>query len=93
MEWLASGTRRDVCILLYGRELSAQTLKSELEARYDRRVKPDRFYGAVEALESTGHVETQVEGLEDVYLLTEAGRRRVEAQYEWMQECLEADAE
>ena len=49
MEWLASGTRRDVCILLYGRELGAQTLKSELEARYDRRVKPDRFYGAVEA--------------------------------------------
>ena len=36
MEWLASGTRRDVCILLYGRELRAQTLKSELEARYDR---------------------------------------------------------
>ena len=92
MEWLASGTRRDICILLYGRELRAQTLKSELEARYDRRVKPDRFYGAVEALESTGHVETQVEGLEDVYSLTEAGRTRVETQFDWLQDRLDAHA-
>ena len=91
MEWLASGTRRDVCILLYRRELDAQTLKSELEARYDRRVKPDRFYGAVEALESTGHVEKHVEGLEDVYSLTEAGRTRVEAQFGWMHQRLGTD--
>jgi len=86
MEWLTSGMRRDVCILLYDEQVRAQTLKSRLEARYDRRVKPDRFYGALERLESTGHVDTHVEGLEDVYSLTDAGRERVEAQYEWMQE-------
>ncbi len=91
MEWLTSGMRRDVCILLYGEELRAQTLKSELEARYDRRIKPDRFYGALETLESKDHVEKRVEGLEDVYSLTDAGRERVEAQFEWMRDRLAAE--
>lgn len=91
MEWLTSGLRRDVCILLYGEELRAQTLKSELEAHYDRRVKPDRFYGALETLESKGHLEKHVEGLEDVYELTAAGRERVEAQHEWMRERVAAE--
>lgn len=86
MEWLTSGLRRDVCILLYGEETRAQTLKSEVEARYDRRLKPDRFYGALDALESKGHVEKHVDGLEDVYSLTGPGRERVDAQFEWMQE-------
>jgi len=86
MEWLTSGLRRDLCILLYGDERRAQALKSALEARYDRRVKPDRFYGALEALESTGFVGVRVEGLEDVYSLTDAGRAAVEAQFEWMTE-------
>jgi DNA-binding PadR family transcriptional regulator len=93
MEWLTSGMRRDVCILLYGEELRAQTVKSGLEERYDRRVKPDRFYGALDTLESTGHVEKHVEGLEDVYSLTDAGRERVEAQFEWMGERLRAGDE
>lgn len=86
MEWLTSGLRRDVCILLYDEECRAQTLKSALEARYDRRVKPDRFYGALETLESKGFVEKHVEGLEDVYSLTDAGRTSVERQYEWVRE-------
>lgn len=84
MEWLTSGLRRDLCILLYDGELRAQTLKSDLEAHYERRVKPDRFYGALDALESKGHVETHVEGLEDVYSLTTPGRERVASQFEWM---------
>ena len=83
MEWLTSGLRRDICILLYGEEWRAQSLKSTLERRYDRRVKPDRFYGALNALESKGFVEKRVEGLEDVYSLTDAGKKRVEAQLEW----------
>lgn len=86
MEWLASGLRRDVCILLYGDERRAQALKSALEARYDRRVKPDRFYGALEALESKGFVRVRVEGLEDVYSLTDAGRAAVETQFEWFRD-------
>jgi DNA-binding PadR family transcriptional regulator len=91
MEWLTSGTRRDVCLLLYGEEVRAQTLKSRLEARYDRRVKPDRFYGALDTLESKGHVEKHVEGLEDVYSLTDAGRQHVEAQSEWMRQRIGTD--
>ena len=83
MEWLTSGLRRDICILLYDEERRAQSLKSTLERRYDRRVKPDRFYGALDALESKGFVEQRVEGLEDVYSLTDPGRKSVETQFEW----------
>lgn len=86
MEWLTSGMRRDVCVLLYGEERRAQQLKSALERRYDRRVKPDRFYGALDALESKGHVEKRVSGLEDVYSLTDGGRTAVETQFEWMRD-------
>jgi len=86
MEWLTSGLRRDICVLLYDDERRAQALKSAIEARYDRRVKPDRFYGALDALESKGFVDKRLEGLEDVYSLTDAGRRGVETQLEWMRE-------
>jgi DNA-binding PadR family transcriptional regulator len=86
MEWLTSGLRRDVCVLLYDEERRAQKLKSTLEARYGRRVKPDRFYGALQSLEKNGHVEKRVEGLEDVYSLTGAGRNAVEEQFAWMRE-------
>jgi DNA-binding PadR family transcriptional regulator len=92
MEWLTSGLRRDACILLYGDEQRAQALKSALEARYDRRLKPDRFHGALQALESKGFVEKRVEGLEDVYSLTAAGRDGVEAQFEWFEEQLDVEA-
>ena len=93
MEWLTSGLRRDICVLLYGEGRRAQTLKSAVESRYDRRVKPDRFYGAVEALESNGFVEKHVEGLEDVYSLSEAGEKTVERQFEWMREQIEGPDE
>ncbi|MFQ3320048.1 MAG: DNA-binding PadR family transcriptional regulator [Natronomonas sp.] len=89
MEWLTSGLRRDICILLYDEERRAQQLKSALEARYDRRLKPDRFYGALDTLESKGYVEKHVEGLEDVYSLTDGGRTGVEKQFEWLQERVE----
>ncbi len=88
MEWLTSGLRRDICIALHGEPRRAQTLKSELESRYDRRLKPDRFYGALESLESNGFVRKRVEGLEDVYSLTDAGRAALETQFEWMDEQL-----
>ena len=89
MEWLTSGLRRDVCVLLYGEERRAQKLKSALESRYGRRVKPDRFYGALDSLEKNGYVDQRVEGLEDVYSLTDAGRSSVESQFEWMREQVE----
>ncbi|WP_299235680.1 PadR family transcriptional regulator [Natronomonas sp.] len=89
MEWLTSGLRRDICVLLYGDSERAQTLKSAIEAKYDRRVTPDRFYGAVEALESNGFLEKRVEGLEDVYSLSAAGKGAVETQFEWMKDHVE----
>jgi len=89
MEWLTSGLRRDICVLLYGDERRAQQLKSDLETHYDRRVPPERFYGALEQLESKGFVEKRVDGLEDVYSLTDGGRSGVERQFEWMAERVE----
>jgi DNA-binding PadR family transcriptional regulator len=84
MEWLTSGLRRDICVLLYDGERRAQQLKSDLETHYDRRIPPERFYGALETLDSKGFVEKRVEGLEDVYSLTDPSRERLEAQFEWM---------
>lgn len=86
MEWLTSGLRRDICVLLYDEEWRAQALKSAIESKYDRRVKPDRFYGALRTLESKGFVRKRVDGLEDVYSLTDGGRSAVETQFEWMSE-------
>ncbi|WP_255150542.1 PadR family transcriptional regulator [Halorarius halobius] len=85
-KWLASGTRRDICILLYGEEMPAQKLKSALQDRYDRRIDPEQFRAALRALEDTGHVEKRVDGLADVFSLSEAGRRGVERQYEWFEQ-------
>ena len=93
MEWLTSGLRRDVCVLLYGDQHRAQRLKSAIEARYDRRIEPERFYGALDALESKGFLDKRVEGLEDVYALTGAGRRGVEAHAEWLCERVGAGAD
>jgi DNA-binding PadR family transcriptional regulator len=85
-EWLASGMRRDICVLLYGEDRRAQQLKSALQDHYDRRIRPEQFRGALRELEATGDVEKQVEGLADVFSLTEQGRQRVERQYAWMGE-------
>ncbi|WP_255196820.1 PadR family transcriptional regulator [Halorarius litoreus] len=85
-EWLASGMRRDICVLLYGEERSTQKLKSALQDRYDRRIRPKQFRGALRALEDDGYVEKRVDGLADVFSLTEAGERGVERQYEWLTE-------
>lgn len=92
-KWLQSGRRRDVCILLYDTDgLPAQKLKTGLESRYDERIEPRQFYGALDALERLGYVECRTEGLSDVYELTEAGSQRVREQYEWLRERV-ADAE
>lgn len=91
MEWLTSGLRRDVCILLYGEERRGQKLKSALESHYDRRVKPRQFQGAMRALVENGHVEKRVDGIADSYVLTDAGAQAVEVQYEWMHEHVQGD--
>ncbi|WP_266077603.1 helix-turn-helix transcriptional regulator [Haladaptatus caseinilyticus] len=83
--WHQSGTRRDVCILLAeGGELRGQRLKSRLESHYDKQLDPKRFYNTLSRLVESGHVEKRVEGLYDVYSLTEVGEKRLSDQFEWM---------
>jgi len=87
MRWLQSGRRRDLCVLLYGTGgVPAQKLKTRLEDRYDDRIDPKQFYGALEALERLGHVDSRTEGLSDVYELTDAGQSHVEAYADWLDE-------
>ena len=86
-KWLQSGRRRDMCILLAGAEdgeLAGQRLKTRLEERYDTRIEPRSFYGALEALADAGFVEKRVDGIAEKYALTAAGERRLREQYEWM---------
>jgi len=88
-KWLQSGRRRDVCIILAGEGTAqGQALKARLAERYDERIDPKSFYGALEALEDAGFIETQTEGIHDVYALTEAGEARLREQFAWMREQL-----
>ena len=84
MRWLNSGLRRDVCVLLADESYRQQQLKIALEDRYGDRVDADRFRRALERLVDAGFVEREVDGIHDVYALTDAGREGVEAQFEWM---------
>ncbi len=89
-KWLQSGRRRDICYLLAANEeLRSQQLKSELEIHYDDRLEPKSFYGTLSALVDAGLLETRTEGLYDVYTLTDAGEKRLEDHYRWVQTCLE----
>lgn len=87
-EWLQSGTRRDMCVLLYGNEYESQRLKSALSKRYDRRIRPKQFRSQLSALVDAGHVAQRTDGIADVYTLTATGEAAVEEQYEWMRERL-----
>jgi len=87
MKWLQSGRRRDLCFILYdGGPLQAQALKSRLEAHYDERIEPESFYGALDALVETGHLEPRESGIHDEYALTDAGRRMVDGHVAWVRD-------
>ncbi|MEF8775191.1 MAG: PadR family transcriptional regulator [Haloarculaceae archaeon] len=89
-KWLQSGRRRDICIIVAGEgEVQAQGIKAELARRYDERIDPRSFRGALEALVETKFLETRTEGLHDVYTLTAAGENRLHEQFEWMREQLD----
>ncbi|WP_458204604.1 PadR family transcriptional regulator [Haladaptatus sp. NG-SE-30] len=88
--WHQSGTRRDICIILADAgELRGQRLKTRLETHYDTSLEPKRFYGTLDRLVESGHVEKRVEGLYDVFSLTEVGEKRLREQLEWMKEKVE----
>ena len=84
--FLQSGRRRDVCVLLADEPRHAQALKTRLESHYDARIDPKSFYGALDALENAGFVETRTEGIHDVYALTDAGESRLRDHVEWVLE-------
>lgn len=91
--FLQSGRRRDICVLLAEEPRQAQALKSRLESHYDTRIDPKSFYGALDALEDAGFLETRTEGIHDVYHLTEAGERRLHEHVEWMLEHVDVDTD
>ena len=87
-----SGTRRDICALLYDAgELRSQQLKSRLSSHYDRRIDPKQFYGVLDALVDSGHVGKREEGLHDVYALTDAGERALLEHFEWLESLVSED--
>jgi DNA-binding PadR family transcriptional regulator len=66
--------------------MQAQALKSRLESTYDTRIDPQSFYGALDALEDQGFVQTRTDGIHDVYELTDAGRNRLDEHVAWLRE-------
>ncbi|MBX0347007.1 MULTISPECIES: helix-turn-helix transcriptional regulator [Haloarcula] len=96
-KWFQSGRRRDMCVILAGAEdgeLTGQRLKTRLERRYDARIEPKSFYGALEAMADAGFVQHRTDGIADKYSLTEGGERRLREHYAWMGENLgDADGE
>jgi DNA-binding PadR family transcriptional regulator len=86
-KWFHSGRRRDCCALIYeAGELRAQSLKSRLETHYDERIDPQSFYATLAALVEAGYLARRVEGLADVYALTDAGETALLDHYEWLSE-------
>ena len=89
-KWLRSGRRRDMCFLLAAEgDLRGQELKSRLESHYDDHLEPKSFYGSLSALVDAGLVEKRVDGIHDVYALTDGGDRRLREHAEWVGQCLE----
>ena len=91
-QFLQSGRRRDICVILADESLQAQALKSRLESHYETRIDPKSFYAALENLEETGFVEPRTEGIHDVYALTDAGRERLREHLQWMHDHVEGES-
>ena len=86
-QWLASGRRRDLCILLSGTGgLTTQELKRALETHYDTYLSPDQFHRSIDQLRESGYVERTTSGTAEEYRLTERGQTAVTDHYRWMDE-------
>jgi DNA-binding PadR family transcriptional regulator len=91
MRWLQSGLRRDICIVVAGLDApTGQQAKAALERRYDDRIRPKTFHGALEALVGNGFLTRTQDGLADRYSLTEAGESGLRAHHDWLASNLEA---
>ena len=92
-KWLQSGLRRDVCVLVHAlEEPTGQRCKRHLEERYGDHVRPKQFYGALDALVDSGHLEREPAGLADSLSLTPAGERALRDHYAWVDVALADDA-
>jgi DNA-binding PadR family transcriptional regulator len=88
-KWLRSGLRRDICVVVASAdEPTAQHCKATLESKYDARIEPKTFYGALEALTDQGYLTSRVDGVADRYELTTAGERALRDHFEWLHESL-----
>lgn len=86
-QWLASGRRRDLCVLLYGTAgQTAQELKRGLEAHYETYLSPDQFHGSLSALCDQGYVKRTTSGAVEEYQLTDRGQTAVAAHYRWLRD-------
>lgn len=91
-KWLQSGLRRDVCALVAARDdPTGQTLKTAIQRRYDQRIRPKTFRGALDELVRLGYLEREVDGVHDRYALTDEGEQALYEHYEWLREQLEDD--
>jgi DNA-binding PadR family transcriptional regulator len=89
-KWLASGLRRDICVVVAGEdEPTQQSVKRAIERKNDERIRPKQFNGAVRKLVDAGIVERRQDGVHDRLSLTEAGRARLDEHREWAREQLE----
>lgn len=89
-KWLESGLRRDVCVVVAGEgDPTQQSVKRTVERKRDDRIRPKRFNGVVEKLESAGILEREADGVHDRLLLTDAGERRLHEHHEWVAEYLD----
>ena len=89
-KWLRSGLRRDICVVVASEgDPTAQECKATVESRYDDRIDPKTFYGALDALTDAGHLEKTVDGLHDRFELTAAGERALRDHYTWVRERLD----
>lgn len=92
MAYLRSGRRRDICAILYGTDgYRAQSLKTALEGRYDTRLTPKTFHGALDKLVDAGHLQAETQGIHDTYTLTEQGKSAFEEHYQWLTEQMEGE--
>lgn len=92
--WLASGRRRDICVLVCHLDApTGQSLKRALEEHYETTITPTAFYGAADALVERGFLRKQPDGVHDRYSLTAGGERALREHFEWMAGMLQQEHE
>lgn len=91
-QWLASGRRRDICVLLYGTDgQTAQQLKRGLEEYYETYLNPDQFHGSLNALHKQGYIKRTSDGVNEQFQLTDEGAEAVVSHYRWLATEIDAD--